>query len=98
MLAHRNGLLCIHSVFQDMAFTALADDGNDGEFELPVGKLLSTEHLQMLLEFMIAAEPGSLRTVDSDGLFPLQVATQSNFPDLVIYVVLRQYPDGLLQG
>lgn len=97
MLAHRNGLLCIHCVLQDVTFTALADDGNDEGFELPVGKL-STEHLQMLLEFMIAAEPGSLRAVDSDGLFPFQVATQLNFPDLVINVVLRQYPDALLQG
>jgi len=62
-----------------------------------VGKL-RTEHLQMLLEFMIAAEPGSLRALDRDGLFPLQVATQLNFPDLVINVLLRQYPDALLQG
>jgi len=62
-----------------------------------VGKL-RTEHLQMLLEFMIAAEPGSLRALDGDGLFPLQVATQLHFPDLVINAVLRQYPEALLQG
>jgi len=33
MLAHRNGLLCVHSVLQATTFTALADDSNDEEFD-----------------------------------------------------------------
>ena len=92
VLAQHDGLLCLHSVLQNAAFI----DGNDDEFELPVGKL-NTEHLQMLLEFMVAAEPGSVRTLDSDGLLPLQVASQLNFPDLVLNILMRSYPDALLQ-
>ena len=92
MLAQRDGLLCLHSVLQDVTFIA----GNDKEFELPVGKL-NTEHLQMLLEFIVAAEPGSVRTLDSDGLLPLQVASQLKFPDLVLNILMRSYPDALLQ-
>ena len=96
MLAQRDGLLCLHSVLQDTAFTDVAAaDGNDEEFVLPVGKL-NTEHLQKLLEFLIAAEPGSLRTLDSEGLLPLQVASQLNYPDLVLNALLRPYPDALL--
>ena len=95
MLAQRDGLLCLHSVLQDAAFTDVADDGNDEEFELPVGKL-NTEHLQKLLEYIIALEPGSVRALDNDGLLPLQVACQLNFPDLVINVLLRPYPGALL--
>ena len=96
MIAQRNGLLCLHSVLQDVVFTSLADDGNDEvQFELPVGKL-STEHLQMLLEYIIARQPGSVRALDSDGLLPLQAACQLNFPDLVIHELLRPYPGALL--
>ena len=90
VLAQRDGLLCVHSVLQETFI-----DGDDEEFELPVGKL-NTEHLQKLLERIIAAEPGSVRALDSDGLLPLQVASQLNFPDLVINVLLRPYPDALL--
>jgi len=92
VLAQRDGLLCLHYVLQDAAFV----DGNDDEFELPVGKL-NTEHLQMLLEFIDAAEPGSVRTLDIDFLLPLQVASQLNFPDLVLNILMRSYPDALLQ-
>ena len=96
MIAQRDGLLCLHSVLQDAAFTdGDADDEADEEFELPVGKL-NTEHLQKLLEYIIAAEPGSVRALDSDGLMPLQVASQLNFPDLVLNALLRPYPDALL--
>ena len=91
MIAHRDGLLCLHSVLQDTTFI----DGNDEEFQLPVGKL-NTEHLQKLLEYVIAAEPGSVRTLDRDGLMPLQVASQLNFPDLVLNPLLRLYPGVLL--
>jgi len=95
VLAQRDGLLCLHSLLQDAAFTDVAEDGNDVEFELSVGKL-NTEHLQMLLEFMVAAEPGSVRTLDRDGLLPLQVASLRNIPDLALYVLLRPFPDALL--
>ena len=91
MIAQRDGLLCLHSVLQDTTFI----DGNDEEFQLPVGKL-NTEHLQKLLEYVIAAEPGSVRTLDRDGLMPLQVASQLNFPDLVLNALLRPYPGVLL--
>ena len=95
VLAQRDGLLCLHSVLQDAAFTDVADDENNVEFELAVGKI-NTEQLQMLLEFLIAAEPGSLRAVDDNGLLPLHVARQLNFPDLILNVLLRPYPDALL--
>ena len=95
MIAQRDGLLCLHSVLQDAAFTDVADDGNDEEFELPVGKL-NTEHLQKLLEYIIAMEPGSVRALNNDGLMPLQVASQLNYPALVLNALLRPYPDALL--
>jgi len=91
-LVQRHGPLCVHSVLRDAVFTG----GNDGKFQLPVGKL-STEQLQILLEHLIVAEPGSLRTLDGEGLLPLQVASQLNFPGLVINVLLRPYPGALLQ-
>jgi len=96
MLIQRDGLHCLHSVLQDAAFTELAaDDGSDNEFQLPVGKL-NTEHLQNLLEYIIAAEPGSVRALNGDGLLPLQAACLLNFPALVLHVVLRPYPGALL--
>ena len=96
MIAQRDGLLCLHSVLQDAAFTDAADDDEaDEEFELPVGTL-NTEHLQKLLEYIIAMEPGSVRALNSDGLLPLQVASQLNYPDLVLNALLRPYPDALL--
>ena len=95
MLAQRDGLLSLHSVLQDAAFIDVADDGDDEEFELPVGKL-STEHLQSLLGYIIAVEPGSVRALDSDGLLPVQVASQLNFPNLVLNALLRPYPGALL--
>ena len=91
MLAQRDGLLCLHSVLQDTTFM----EGNNDEFQLAVGKL-NTEYLQILLERIIAAEPGSVRALDRDGLLPLQVARQRNFPDLVLNVLLRPYPEALL--
>ena len=91
-LVQRHGPLCVHSVLRDAVFT----DGDDEEFQLPVGKL-STEQLQILLEHLIVAEPGSLRALDGENLLPLQVASQLNFPDLVINVLLRPYPGALLQ-
>ena len=90
MIAQRDGLLSLHSVLQDAAFI----DGNDEEYQLPVGKL-NTEHLQSLLEYIIAAEPGSVCALGSDGLLPLHVASQLNFPASVLYVLLRPYPDML---
>jgi len=91
-LVQRHGPLCVHSVLRDAVFT----DGDDEElFQLPVGKL-STEHLQILLEYFIVAEPSSLCALDNEGLLPLQVATQLNLPDLVINVLLRPFPDALL--
>jgi len=48
------------------------------------------------LEYLIAAEPGSVRALDSDGLMPLQVASQLNFSDLVVNALLRPCPDALL--
>jgi len=91
MVAQRDGLLCLHSVLQVATFI----EGNDEEFQLPVGKL-NTEYLQILLGYIFAAEPGSVRALDRDGLLPLQVARQLNFPDLVLNVLLRPYPDALL--
>ena len=93
MIAQRDGLLSLHSVLHAATFI----DGNDEEFQLPVGKL-NTEHLQSLLEYIIAAEPGSVFTLGSDGLLPLQVASQLNFPASVLYVLLRPYPDMLVNA
>ena len=97
VLTQRDGLLCLHSVLQDAALTDVADNGNDEEFELSVGKL-NTEHLQKLLEYIIAAEPGSVRVLNNDGLLPLQVASQLNYPASVLYFLLRPYPDMLVQA
>jgi len=91
MIAQRDGPLCLHSVLQDTTFI----DGNNGEFRLPIGKL-NTEYLQSLLEYTIAAEPGSVRALDDNGLLPLQAACQLNFPDLVVHVLLHAYPGALL--
>ena len=91
MLAQRDGLFCLHSVLRNAVFT----DGDDEEFQLPVGKL-TTEYLQSLLEYIIALQPGSVRAMDRDGLLPLQVAWQMNFPDLVLNALLRPYPGALL--
>jgi len=91
MMAQRDGVLCLHSVLQDATFI----EGTDDQFHLLVGKL-NTEYLQILLECIIAAEPGSVRALDIDGLLPLQVARQLNFPDLVLNVLLRPYPEALL--
>jgi len=95
VLTQRDGLLCLHSVLQDAAFTDVADVGNEEEFELPVGKL-NMEDLQKLLEYIIAMEPGSVCALNSDGLMPLPVASQLNFPALVLNALLRPYPDALL--
>jgi len=90
MLARRYDLLCLHSILQNAVFIE-----QDEEFQLPVGRL-NTEQLQTLLEFAAAAERGSIRALDSDGLLPLQVACKLDFPDLVLNVLLRSYPDALL--
>jgi len=96
MIAQRDGPLCLHSVLQGTAFAHVAAaDGNDKEFVLPVGKL-NAEDLQKLLEYIIAMEPGSVCALNGDGMMPLQVASQLNFPDLVLNVLLRPYPGALL--
>ena len=91
MIAQRDGLLCLHSVLQDTTFI----HGNEEEFRLAVGKL-NTQDLQTLLECLIAAEPGSVCVLDGDGMLPLQVACQLDFPASVLYVLLRPYPDMLV--
>ena len=106
VLAQRDGLLCLHSVLQDTAIThgadaAAADDDSsiiyEEEFQLPVGKL-KTEHLQKLLEYIIAMEPGSVRALNSDGLLPVQYASELGFPASVLYFLLRPYPDMLVHA
>jgi len=92
LIVQSQGIFCLHSILQNAVFA----DRDGKKFQLPVGKL-STEYLQTLLEYVIVAEPGSLRALDANGLLPLQVACQLRFPDLVINVVLRPYPDALLQ-
>jgi len=103
MIAQRDGLLCLHSVLQHTTFIDGNDedgheeDGNDEElYQLPVGKLC-TESLQSLLGYIIALEPGSLRSLDGDGLLPLQVACRLNLPASVLYVLLRPYPGMLVR-
>ena len=93
MIAQRDGLLCLHFVLQDMAFV----DGNDEKFELPVGKI-NTEYLQILLEYIIAMEPGSVHALNSDGFLPVQYASELNLPASVLYVLLRSYPDMLVHA
>ena len=94
MIAQRDGLLSLYSVLHAATFI----DGNDKEYyQLPIGKL-NTEQLQSLLEYIIAAEPGSVGALDHDGLLPLQVACQLNFPASVLYVLLRPYPDMLVHA
>ena len=99
VIAQRHGVFCVHAVLQDATFPdedeEEEEDCNRVKFQLPIGKL-NTEHLQTLLECMVAAEPGSVRALDGNGLLPVQVASQLNFPDRVIYVLLRPYPGALL--
>jgi len=96
MIAQRDGLLCLHAVLQDSTFIhGNEEDGNEKKSRLEAGTL-NMESLQSLLEYLIAAEPGSVRALDRDGWLPLQVACQRNFPDLVLNVLLRSYPDALL--
>ena len=99
LLIQRNGPLCVHSVLQEMRFIPggnIPEEGNEDLIvKLPIG-MLTAEDLQILLEYMISNEPGSIRALDSNGLLPLQAASQLNLlPDLVIYVLLRPYPDAL---
>jgi len=68
---------------------------NDEEFELPVGKI-NTEHLQMLLGYIIDMEPGSVRSLNSDGLLPVQNSCKLNFPVSILYFLLRPCPDMLV--
>ena len=95
MIAQRDGLLCLHSVLRNAVFTEDFVALVLRRFQLPVGKL-NTEYLQSLLEYIIALQPGSVRALNSDGLLPLQVAWQMDFPDLALFVLLRPYPDALL--
>ena len=92
MLAQRDGLLCLHQCLQDVTFLG-GEDSN--RFELPVGRV-DTEILQILLECLLVAQPGSIRARNGTGLLPLQVASELNFPDLVVNVLLRPYPGALL--
>jgi len=92
MIAQRDGLLGLHTVLLNAASIDVVDDEDAEEFELPVGTL-NTESLQILLEYVIAAEPGSVVALNSDGLLPLQVAIELDFPASVLYVFLRPYPD-----
>ena len=91
MLAQREGLLCIHSVLQEVTIT----EDNQYCFKLSVGRL-SVKYLQILLELLIAKVPGSICALNDDGLLPLQTACQLNFPDQMIYMLLRPCPDALL--
>ena len=71
-------------------------EGEDkNSFELTVGRG-GAEFLQILLESLIVAQPGSIRARNSTGLLPLQVASELDFPDLVVNVLLRPYPGALL--
>jgi len=92
LLVQGQGIFCLHSVLQNAIFTGVEAE----KYHLSVGTL-TNEHLQILLEHLILAEPGSLRALDANGLLPLQAACQSQFPDLVINVLLRPYPGALLQ-
>jgi len=94
LLMQRHGPLCVHSVLQDMTFIP---EGNHSFIAaLPIG-MLTSEDLQILLEYMISNEAGSIRALDNNDLLPLQVASQLHFlPDLVFYVLLRPYPDALV--
>ena len=74
---------------KDATFT----DGFE-RFHLSVGTL-DLEQLQSLLELIVAAEPGTIAALDSDGLFPLQIACRLNFPVPVISMLLREHPESL---
>jgi len=96
MIAQRDGLLCLHSVLQEATFIhGNEEGGNEGGFRLAVGTL-NTKSLHNLLEYLIAAVPGSVSALDRDCCFPLQVACRRNFPDCVLHILLRSYPDALL--
>jgi len=90
VLAQRDGRQCVHNLLCNTAFTH-----DTGFFRVPIGNL-DAQDLQTLLGRLIAAEPGSVRALDRDGLVPVQVACQLNFPALVIHVLLRPYPGALL--
>jgi len=82
MIIHSEGPLSLHAVLQNASLI----EGNEDYFELAVGTL-NTEELQNLLGLIVAKEPGSVSTQNSDGLLPLQVATQLNIPNPVLDVL-----------
>jgi len=97
VLAQRHGPLCVHAVLAQ-ATQAPGNpnrEENNGSLVLPIGTL-ECEHLQTLVQYLVAAEPGALGAQDANGWLPLQVAIGSElFPDRVLYVLLRPYPDAL---
>jgi len=97
LLLQLHGAGCIHAVLRvaNQGFHRLPE--NDGvEFQLPIGTL-DTEHLGMLLQFILEAQPDSIRTLNNNGLLPLQVAQKLDFPAEVLYVLLRPRPMDLFQ-
>lgn len=91
VLAQRHGLGCVHAVLQSATF-----DDNGGEFLVRGFGSIHSAQMQNLLGRLMAAEPGSVHALDRNGLLPVQVASQLNFPVPVIYLLLRPYPGYLL--
>lgn len=86
----QKGSSSIHYLLEE-AYSGWYDDDH---WRLPVGTL-DTDHLQSLLEDVNALEPGAIHALNRDSMLPLLCASRLNFPDRVIYVLLRLYPDAL---
>ena len=92
LLLQLHGAGCVHVVLRDanQGFHRLPE--NDGvQFQLPIGTL-DTEHLGMLLKFILEAQPDSIRALDDNGSSPLKVAQELDLPAEVLYVLLRPRP------
>ena len=95
-ISERDGPNCLHTILQEASRRAQVNDNGDPVYPLEVGKLDSCK-FQILLECLVAEQPASVVTSDSDGLLPLQVACQLDFPAAMVNVLLRHDPSTLLQ-
>ena len=90
LLLQLHGAACVHAVLRD-ANQGFRLSEDRVEFQLPIGTL-DTEQLQMLLQYIIEAQPDSIRTLNNNGLLPLKVAQKLDFPEEVLYMLLRPRP------
>jgi hypothetical protein len=93
ILCRRHGTMCIHWSLHNAGFQEV----NEGQvlIKVMIGTL-SLEQFQVVLERMRARCPLAVQTLDREGRLPFEVAYRLQCPELVLNVLLREYPDALL--